>query len=92
MAIVFLCQLVDWIWKDFVIDYDISLSGVRMTKKEIIALFAFVLLFYGSLRAITGTEYVKIPQGERWEFCSGRTFTDCKELTGSDEGTREHRY
>jgi len=47
-----------------VIDYDISLSGVRMTKKEIIALFAFVLLFYGSLRAITGTEYVKIPQGD----------------------------
>ena len=28
---------------------------------------------------------VQIPQGERWEFCSGRTFTDCKELTGSDE-------
>ena len=28
---------------------------------------------------------VKIPPGERWEFCSGRTFTDCKELTGSDE-------
>jgi len=35
-----------------------------MTKKEIIALLAVALLFYGSLMAITGTEYEKIPQGD----------------------------
>ena len=27
---------------------------------------------------------IKIPQGQSWEFCSGRTFTDCKELNASD--------
>ena len=27
---------------------------------------------------------IQIPPGSRWEFCSGETFTGCKELTESD--------
>lgn len=27
---------------------------------------------------------IRIPEGQSWEFCSGRTFTDCREFTSSD--------
>jgi len=30
---------------------------------------------------------LKIPDGKSWEFCSGNTFTGCKEISQSDETT-----
>lgn len=30
---------------------------------------------------------IRLPEGQSWEVCSGRTFTDCRELTASDPST-----
>ncbi|QNM83605.1 hypothetical protein H8M03_04565 [Sphingomonas sabuli] len=30
---------------------------------------------------------IKIPEGQSWELCSGNTFTDCKQFSGSDNST-----